>query len=100
MSRNLKALAMILKRSGTLWDTRRGQHVLRRAVGKIDHETSLSVVLLSFCIRCHARFFVRYTLADIHQCLLKLHQQHVAAEEYPQQAMRCKIEACINGSQP
>ena len=40
MSRNLKALAMILKRSGTLWDTRRGQHVLRRAVGKIDHETN------------------------------------------------------------
>ena len=36
-------------------------------------------------------FFVRYTLADIHQCLLKLHQQHVAAEEYPQQAMRWEI---------
>ena len=45
-------------------------------------------------------FFVRYTLADIHQCLLKLHQQHVAAEEYPQQAMRCKIVAFINVSQP
>ena len=45
-------------------------------------------------------FFIRYTLADIHQCLLKLHQQHVAAEEYPQQAMRCKIEAFINVSQP
>ena len=79
---------MILKLAGTLWATRRGHHVLRRAVGKIEHECSLSVVLLSFCIRCHVRFFVRYTLADIHQCLLKLHQQHVAAEEYPQQAMR------------
>ena len=56
MSRNLEAFAMILKYSGTLWDTRRGQHVLRRAVGKIDHETSLSVVLLSFCIGCHVRF--------------------------------------------
>merc|ERR1712240_443433 len=33
-----------------------------------------------------------YTLADIHQCLLKLHQQHVAAEEYPQQAMREKYK--------
>ena len=101
MSRNLKALAMILKRSGTLWDTRRGHHVLRRAVGKIDHETNptqLSCYHLG--IRCHARFFVRYTLADIHQCLLKLHQQHVAAEEYPQQAMRCKIVAFINVSQP
>jgi len=31
-----------------------------------------------------------YTLAEIHQCLLKLHQQHVAAEEFPQQAMREK----------
>ena len=41
---------MILKHAGTLWDTRRGHHVLRRAVGKIDHETSLSVVLLSFLL--------------------------------------------------
>ena len=86
-ARNL-AFAMILKRSGTLWATRRGHHVSRRVVGKIVHDTSLSVVQLSFCIGCHVRFFVRYTLADIHQCLLKLHQQHVAAEEYPQQAMR------------
>jgi len=31
-----------------------------------------------------------YTLAEIHQCLLKLHQQHVAAEDFPQQAMREK----------
>ena len=41
---------MILKHAGTLWATRRGHHVLRRAVGKIDHETSLSVVLLSFLL--------------------------------------------------
>ena len=36
----------------------------------------------------HSFILPRYTLAEIHQCLLKLHQQHVAAEDFPQQAMR------------